>query len=79
MLDLPMVDKPSAFRKKQVRSPIPSDPYQRKMSPSARVSLAADMSSVSTEIMMDNIRHRNPGISAEKLIEKARKRLYRTG
>ncbi len=74
-----MVDKPRTFRKKQARSYDSSDTYQRRMSPGARVSLAADMSSVSTQIMMDNIRFRYPGISTEKLIEKARKRLYRTG
>lgn len=75
----PVVAKSRAFPKKQAGPHTSSDPYQQRMSPSARVSLAADMSSVAAEIMMDNIRHRHPGISNEKVLEKARKRLYRTG
>ncbi len=79
MLDIPMVDKPRTFQKKQTRFYVSDDLYQQRMSPSARVALAADMSSAATEIMMDNIRYHHPGISREKLLEKTRRRLYPTG
>ncbi len=38
-----------------------------------------EMSSVAGEIMLDNVRDRNPGISTEKLLQKARRGLYRLG
>jgi hypothetical protein len=52
------------------------DVQARKLSPTERVDLAADMTSAAMEIMLDNIRARNPGISKRKLLEKARKRMF---
>jgi len=60
---------------KRVRWPKPVD--LRGLSPEERVNVAIEMSSVMGEIVLDSIRDKHPGISDARLLNLARKRIYR--
>jgi hypothetical protein len=62
-------------RKKEQYSEAQSD-LKSPLSPSERVAASIELSSAMGEIMLDNIRDRNPGINSQNLLRKARVRLY---